>query len=46
MFSEPETRPEVRPEVRFENKKFPIHARQNCDEMLKFHLDELKGKCF
>jgi hypothetical protein len=46
VFSEPEIRPEVRPEVRFEKKKLPTRARQDCDEMLKFHLDELKGKCF
>jgi hypothetical protein len=46
MFSEPEIRPEVRPEVRFEKKQFPTRARQDCDEMLKFHLDELNGKGF
>jgi hypothetical protein len=35
-----------RPEVRFEKKKLLVRARQDCDEMLKFQLDELKGKCF
>jgi hypothetical protein len=36
--------PEVQPEVRFEKKKFPTRARSHCDEMLKFHSDELRGE--
>jgi hypothetical protein len=38
--------PEVRPEVRFDKNMFPTRARTHGDEMLKFHCDEFKGKCF